>query len=147
MSDDGALGVAGVRVGHWTGAGTGVTVLLLPDGTVGSGEIQWLMLIADASGHGPSAAVVSAMVDAIVATAPEPIDGPARILETLKERDPLLRLVSVELGRNGERDHVIKLEAEIDFADVVEALGEEPGGGQQGHRQGNLADRQPGAEA
>ena len=32
--------VAGVRVGHWTGAGTGVTVVLLPPGTVGSGEVR-----------------------------------------------------------------------------------------------------------
>ncbi|MDZ4829236.1 MAG: PP2C family protein-serine/threonine phosphatase [Phycisphaerae bacterium] len=49
------------------------------------GGKQWLLLIADASGHGPSAAVVSAMVDAIVATVPEPIEGPANILETLNE--------------------------------------------------------------
>lgn len=34
------LPVAGVRIGHWTGAGTGVTVLLLPDGTVGSAEVR-----------------------------------------------------------------------------------------------------------
>jgi L-aminopeptidase/D-esterase-like protein len=32
--------VDGVRVGHWTGRGTGVTVLLLPDGTVGSAEVR-----------------------------------------------------------------------------------------------------------
>jgi L-aminopeptidase/D-esterase-like protein len=32
--------VAGVRVGHWTGARTGVTVVLLPPGTVGSGEVR-----------------------------------------------------------------------------------------------------------
>jgi L-aminopeptidase/D-esterase-like protein len=32
--------VAGVRAGHWTGDGTGVTVLLLPAGTVGSGEVR-----------------------------------------------------------------------------------------------------------
>ncbi len=32
--------VAGVRVGHWTGASTGVTVLLTPEGTVGSGEVR-----------------------------------------------------------------------------------------------------------
>ena len=30
----------GVRVGHWTGAGTGVTVVLCPPGTVGSAEIR-----------------------------------------------------------------------------------------------------------
>jgi L-aminopeptidase/D-esterase-like protein len=29
-----------VRVGHWTGDGTGVTVVLLPDGTVGSCEVR-----------------------------------------------------------------------------------------------------------
>ena len=32
--------VAGVRVGHWTGEYTGVTVVLLPPGTVGSGEVR-----------------------------------------------------------------------------------------------------------
>jgi len=32
--------VAGVRVGHWTGERTGVTVILLPPGTVGSGEVR-----------------------------------------------------------------------------------------------------------
>ena len=32
--------IAGVRVGHWTGAGTGVTVLLAPEGTVGAGEVR-----------------------------------------------------------------------------------------------------------
>jgi L-aminopeptidase/D-esterase-like protein len=32
--------VAGVRAGHWTGDRTGVTVLLLPAGTVGSGELR-----------------------------------------------------------------------------------------------------------
>ncbi|MDR7325434.1 MULTISPECIES: P1 family peptidase [Catenuloplanes] len=31
---------AGVRVGHWTGDGTGVTVILPPPGTVGSGEVR-----------------------------------------------------------------------------------------------------------
>jgi L-aminopeptidase/D-esterase-like protein len=34
------LPVAGVRAGHWTGRDTGVTVLLLPDGTVGSAEVR-----------------------------------------------------------------------------------------------------------
>lgn len=32
--------VPGVTVGHWTGAGTGVTVVLCPSGTVGSGEVR-----------------------------------------------------------------------------------------------------------
>ncbi|MGO9872360.1 MAG: P1 family peptidase [Acidimicrobiia bacterium] len=32
--------IAGLRVGHWTGAGTGVTVVLPPDGTVGSCEVR-----------------------------------------------------------------------------------------------------------
>jgi L-aminopeptidase/D-esterase-like protein len=32
--------IAGVRVGHWTGPSTGVTVLLTPEGTVGSGEVR-----------------------------------------------------------------------------------------------------------
>ena len=34
------LPVPGVRAGHWTGTGTGVTVVLFPDGTVGSGEVR-----------------------------------------------------------------------------------------------------------
>jgi len=34
------LPIAGVRVGHWTGVSTGVTVLLTPDGTVGAGEVR-----------------------------------------------------------------------------------------------------------
>ena len=32
--------VAGVTVGHWTGTGTGVTVVLCPPGTVGSAEVR-----------------------------------------------------------------------------------------------------------
>jgi L-aminopeptidase/D-esterase-like protein len=32
--------VPGIRVGHWTGAATGVTVVLAPAGTVGSGEVR-----------------------------------------------------------------------------------------------------------
>jgi len=35
-----SIPIAGVRVGHWTGAETGVTVLLAPDGTVGAGEVR-----------------------------------------------------------------------------------------------------------
>ncbi|GIU85605.1 MAG: hypothetical protein KatS3mg009_0120 [Acidimicrobiia bacterium] len=34
------LPVGGVRIGHWTGAGTGVTVVLVPEGTVGSAEVR-----------------------------------------------------------------------------------------------------------
>jgi len=34
------LPVPGVRAGHWTGAGTGVTVIMLPDGTTGSAEVR-----------------------------------------------------------------------------------------------------------
>lgn len=34
------FGIAGVRVGHETGAGTGVTVLLFPSGSVGSCEVR-----------------------------------------------------------------------------------------------------------
>lgn len=30
----------GVRAGHWTGTGTGVTVVVFPAGTVGSGEVR-----------------------------------------------------------------------------------------------------------
>lgn len=32
--------VRGIRAGHWTGAGTGVTVVLAPAGAVGSGEVR-----------------------------------------------------------------------------------------------------------
>ena len=32
--------VPGLRVGHWTGADTGVTVIWAPSGTVGSGEVR-----------------------------------------------------------------------------------------------------------
>jgi len=32
--------VPGVSVGHWTGSGTGVTVVLCPPGTIGSGEVR-----------------------------------------------------------------------------------------------------------
>ena len=32
--------VPGVRVGHWTGDGTGVTVVLLPEGCTASGEVR-----------------------------------------------------------------------------------------------------------
>jgi L-aminopeptidase/D-esterase-like protein len=34
------IAVAGVRAGHWTGTGTGVTVVLLPTGTIGSAEVR-----------------------------------------------------------------------------------------------------------
>jgi L-aminopeptidase/D-esterase-like protein len=34
------LPVPGVRAGHWTGDATGVTVVLFPEGTVGSGEVR-----------------------------------------------------------------------------------------------------------
>ncbi|MGH8986118.1 MAG: P1 family peptidase [Acidimicrobiia bacterium] len=32
--------VRGIRAGHWTGTGTGVTVVITPPGTVGSGEVR-----------------------------------------------------------------------------------------------------------
>lgn len=35
-----SIAVPGVRVGHWTGEGTGVTVLLAPAGSVGAGEVR-----------------------------------------------------------------------------------------------------------
>jgi L-aminopeptidase/D-esterase-like protein len=35
-----AIPIAGLLVGHWTGAGTGVTVILPPPGTVGAGEVR-----------------------------------------------------------------------------------------------------------
>jgi L-aminopeptidase/D-esterase-like protein len=34
------LPIEGVRVGHWTGDSTGVTVVLTPEGTVGAGEVR-----------------------------------------------------------------------------------------------------------
>jgi L-aminopeptidase/D-esterase-like protein len=34
------IDVPGVRAGHWTGTGTGVTVVLAPQGTVGSAEVR-----------------------------------------------------------------------------------------------------------
>ncbi len=34
------LPVSGVRAGHWTGTGTGVTVVCFPEGSVGSGEVR-----------------------------------------------------------------------------------------------------------
>ena len=40
MPDDVVIPVAGLRVGHWTGDGTGVTVVLPPEGTVGAGEVR-----------------------------------------------------------------------------------------------------------
>lgn len=43
-------------------------------------ESPWAMLVADASGHGPSAAVVIAMVHAIVHAYPEPPTSPAVLL-------------------------------------------------------------------
>lgn len=44
-------------------------------------ESPWAMLIADASGHGPAAAVVIAMVHAIVHAYPEPPTSPAVLLD------------------------------------------------------------------
>src|SRR5450755_448411 len=35
-----SFGVAGVRIGHVTGIGTGVTVMLFSSGSVGSGEVR-----------------------------------------------------------------------------------------------------------
>jgi L-aminopeptidase/D-esterase-like protein len=32
--------IEGVRVGHWTGEGTGCTVVVFPPGTIGSGEVR-----------------------------------------------------------------------------------------------------------
>ena len=40
MSPQFNLQLASVSIGHWTGAGTGVTVLLPPEGTIGSGEVR-----------------------------------------------------------------------------------------------------------
>src|SRR5438128_7020711 len=35
-----AIPVAGIRVGHWTGAATGVTVVCAPEGTVGAAVVR-----------------------------------------------------------------------------------------------------------
>lgn len=35
-----AIPVAGIRVGHWTGVATGVTVVCAPDGTVGAADVR-----------------------------------------------------------------------------------------------------------
>ena len=32
--------IEGLRIGHWTGETTGVTVVVVPDGTIGSGEVR-----------------------------------------------------------------------------------------------------------
>jgi len=40
LTATGITDVNGVRVGHWTGERTGVTVLWMPAGTVGSGEVR-----------------------------------------------------------------------------------------------------------
>jgi L-aminopeptidase/D-esterase-like protein len=40
MAQEIAIPIAGLRIGHWTGDGTGVTVVLPPDGTVGSAEVR-----------------------------------------------------------------------------------------------------------
>lgn len=78
--------IPGVSIGaHYAtfGQAGGDLYSVRPVRVDGAARQQWLLLIADASGHGPSAAVVSAMVDAIVSTVPEPIDGPGAILDTL----------------------------------------------------------------
>ena len=70
-----------------------------------------------------------------------------RVLGPLVEGQRLRVRVAVERRRHAEGDQAIGGQSQIDAAHVVEALGEEPGRGQQGHRQGDLAGRQPGAEA
>lgn len=40
MPDELAIPIAGLRIGHWTGEGTGVTVVLPPDGSIASGEVR-----------------------------------------------------------------------------------------------------------
>ena len=40
MPDAFTVPIPGLRVGHWTERGTGVTVLLVPEGTVGSAEVR-----------------------------------------------------------------------------------------------------------
>jgi L-aminopeptidase/D-esterase-like protein len=35
-----AFPIEGIRIGHWTGEHTGVTVMLLPEGAIGSGEVR-----------------------------------------------------------------------------------------------------------
>ena len=52
-----------------------------PDGGAGEPDDSWGILIADASGHGPSAAVVTAMLHSIVHTFPSLPRNPAEVLE------------------------------------------------------------------
>ena len=53
-----------------------------------------------------------------------------------------LRRVAVQLRRDAERDDVVDVQAEIDAADVDQALGEQPGRHEQRHRQRDLRRRQ-----
>ena len=55
----------------------------------------WLIIVADATGHGPSAAVVMAMVHSILHAHPEPEDDPGRILTFINEQ-----MVSKELKQS-----------------------------------------------
>jgi len=41
---------------------------------------EWALLVADAAGHGPAAATVVAMLNAILYAAPDELDGPAEVL-------------------------------------------------------------------
>jgi len=59
-------------------------LIQLPDPTGGHRE-RWLLLIADASGHGPSAAVVVAMLHAILQSLTV-IDQPAELLEHINTK-------------------------------------------------------------
>ena len=58
--------IAGVRVGHWTGDSTGVTVLLTPDGTVGVGRGPRRRAARAASLRCSSPTGTVAQVDAVV---------------------------------------------------------------------------------
>jgi sigma-B regulation protein RsbU (phosphoserine phosphatase) len=51
------------------------------DGSVADHDGPWSFLISDASGHGPAAAVVMAMLHAILHAYPHPPQGPAEMLE------------------------------------------------------------------
>ena len=69
------------------------------------------------------------------------------VFEPLEQLARPLGRVGVELRRDAERDDVVDLEAEIDAADVEQALGEEARADEQRHRERDLRRRQRRAEA
>ena len=72
--------------------------------------------------------------------------GRQLVFHPLEQLAGALGGVRVQLGGDAEQHHVIGLEPEIDAADVVEALGEQPGRHQQRHRHRDLHGGERGAE-